>query len=696
MFANPSACCIIGIPDYDSSELFACIERGICISVLRLLTRPAATTKSFVVSAAKGGLITKWAHFAKTLSHSRRNPSKVSRDTGAVLSTSNPGYHAACTHSELDSQQPFTVQGNGWVHSPTYFNRMPSPMRDPQSYLVNLSVGRFFPSVSMIRNILWLTLAAFLSSVATGADNEQTAPHRGVLELQFRAGAKVEDPYFDTYFHVTFVRPDGSHVTTDGFYDGDQMFRVRAYCDTLGVWKWSTSSSVEGLDGQRGTFQVVQSSLPGKLSKHPDDSRQLVYDNGKWFLHIGDTGYRYVVRDEEHWREYIDQAGRMGATKIRTWFCQSRHNVEALFNPDRSDLNLGYWQEIDRRIAYALRRHPHVMLQLILFGEDTEELKRYAAGDRMSRLMVRYAQARFSAYPNILWCLSNDREIVSKNKPLTGRRIRGETIDGLGKEMATREPWGTLFTNHQSRFTGYSFVDASWSDIITLEDLDQVSGELILKYRKLGDDPIVLDADRYEQYRAPRNPRYFFRRLMWSSLFSGGSATYGGLRTYEPLEYIPTRKSQVKNSEGRGLHGYYDAVRHGWLKRGGDDFVYIHKFFTDAGLTLVGMQPADETAGGDSTKCKCIQGNGVYLVYLANPDGADPGTDAPSGHAPTVTLQLPDHPFSVKWFNPTSGVWTKGEAAGGVHCSFNAPSSGDWVLLLSQTDLQNEDRHPSR
>ncbi len=506
--------------------------------------------------------------------------------------------------------------------------------------------------------------------------------HRGVHELEFRCEGDLDNPFFDVDLRVTFVRPDGSQVTVDGFYDGRQTFLARAYCDTLGSWKWSTSSNVERLGGQSGTFQVVPSSLPGKLRKHPDDPRQLVYDNGKWFLHIGDTGYRYVVRDEKRWREYIDQAAQMGATKIRTWFSQSRHNVEALFNSDRSGLDVGYWQEMDRRIAYAFRRHPHVMLQLIPFGEDTDELKRYGAGDRMSRLVPRYAQARFSAYPNVLWCISNDREIVSKNKPLTGRRIRNETINQIGLAMAKQEPWGTLLTNHQSRFKGYSFVDSSWSDIITLEDLDQVSGDLILKYRKLGEDSIVLDEDRYEQYRAPRNPRYFFRRLMWASLFSGGSATYGGLRSYEGSDYVPTKKNEMVNADGRGVYGYFDAVRQGQLKGGGDDFVHIHKFFADAQLTLVGMTPADGIAGRDSTQWKCLKGDGVYLVYLANPDGTIPETDAASDQPPKVVLELPEQKYSVKWFHPMTGEWTDGPDGGGRNLSLEAPSGGDWVAVL--------------
>ncbi len=515
---------------------------------------------------------------------------------------------------------------------------------------------------------------------ATGV--KATALHHGMYEIVLATVDSVGNPYFDAQIQVAFQRPDGTKTIVDGFYDGNRVFRAKAYCDTIGRWQWSSISNRPSLDERNGEFQVVASSLPGKLRQHPDDSRQFAYDNGEWFLHLGDTGYRYVARDEPHWREYIDQAAKMGATKIRTWFCQSRHGVEGLFDRDRGELDLACWQEIDRRIAYAFEHHPNVILQLIPFGEDTEELKRYANGDRASTMAIRYAQARFSAYPNILWCISNDREIVKSNRPLKGRQIRAETIDRIGRDMARREPWKTLITNHQSRFKGYSFVDASWSDIITLEDLDQTSGKLIAEYRSQGDDPIVLDEDRYEQYRAAEHPRYFFRRLMWASLLSGGSATYGGLRTYEPREYVATKPNEMKDIESRGVSGYYDAVRDGRLKGGADDFVHFHQFFADANLTLVGMTPDDAIVGGDSAKWKCTHNDKVFVVYLANPSGSSPESDQTAIEPPSVTVQLADGKFAVKWFHPRTGQWTDGDASGGGNRSFLAPGSGDWVLLL--------------
>lgn len=500
---------------------------------------------------------------------------------------------------------------------------------------------------------------------------------RGVHEITITRAALSGSPYFENRLTVAFRRPDGSLVSVDAFYDGEGLWRARAYCDQVGSWQWQSRSRVARLQDASGGFEVVPSDLPGKLRRHPQDSFQFARDDGSWFLHLGDTGYRYVVASEPHWQAYVDQAAEAGFTKIRTWFAQARSTVEVLVTPDRKALNLDYWQEIDRRLRYALERHPGVVFQLMPYAEDTAEIRRYAAGDAMAQLIGRAAQARWSAFPNIYWTISNDREIV-KQGPLTGRKVLHATIDRMGRDFAAREPWGTLLTNHQARFTGYAFVEAPWSDIITLEDLDQVHGKVILDYRVRGTDPIVNDEDRYELYRDAGNHRFFFRRLMWGSLLSGGHASYGGLRTYEVYDGGPTR----------GVQGYYDANRRGVLSQGAHDFNHIHSFFREAGLTLVGLRPDDALVGGDPLRAKCARNEETAIVYLANPTGDTPEIDNPGTQIPSVTMTLPEGNFAVDWFNPRTGAWTQGKPVqGGQAQKLTAPDpqrarAGDWVLLM--------------
>ena len=521
-----------------------------------------------------------------------------------------------------------------------------------------------------IRILLLFTIIIGLYSDDFCFGESTTYPHRGFFEMSLETGGLNLNPYTEVVFEVVFKRPDGSKVNVDGFYDGNGIFKARAYCDMIGRWRWNSSSNIKDLNEKSGEFEVKPSSLKGKLRLHEKDRRQFAYDNGQWFLHIGDTGYRYVTQTEPKWREYIDQAARAGFAKIRTWFCQGRSDVQVLFSNERKELNLSHWQEIDRRLKYAFEKYPHIIFELIPYGEDTEELRRYAEDDEGAKLIARYAQARFSALPNIYWCISNDREIVKEGK-LTGRKVLWKTIDKIGKDIAERKPWGTLITNHQSRWKGYDFVDAEWSDIITLEDLDQVEGKIFKEYYDISQVPMVLDEDRYEHWRNPKHDRYYFRRLMWASLLSGGHATYGGLKTYEPYD-----------GNTAGVQGYFDAIAKGKLEHGADDFVHIHKFFKDADLTLVNFKPNDAIVGNDPARFKCIHDDKTYIVYLANPDNSKPGQANVSQEIANVLIQLPEDSFTIKWFNPRNGRWTNEKSVSGGKQRLTAPAGGDWILLL--------------
>ncbi len=546
----------------------------------------------------------------------------------------------------------------------------------------------------------FLTLLIFLltnfavaqSSSPVHISHGHQAYQRGVYEIALNASPVEQNPYYDITLKVTFTRPDGSEVTVDGFYDGGISYRARAYCDTEGEWQWRSTSNNQGLNNRQGTFTVRSSDFRGKLRIHPDDPYQFAYDNGAWFLHIGDTGYRYVVPTEPHWKAYIDQAAEMGATKVRTWFAMSRGEINELLMPNGRDLSLFVWKEIESRLRYALENHPQIIFQLMPHAEDTEMIRRYGEGDEASRMIARYAQARWSALPNVQWAMTNDRKIMADTvATISGREVYHRTIRRMGQDYHDREPWGTLITNHQARFTGYDFASEPWSDIVTLESLDEVAGSLILEYRPKAKQPAVIDEDRYELYRPPAHPRYFFRRLMWASLFSGGHATYGGLKTYDPYlgaEFQGPEKNvllryQPHQGRDKGVTGYFDANRAGILFQGGHDFRHIHQFFQESGLTLVGMQPDDALVNGDSLRYKCIRDDANYLVYLANPSGNTPQNDYPKNEAPTVAMKLPSGRLSVQWFDPDTGTWVyASDVNGNDELSLTAPAEGDWILWL--------------
>lgn len=530
-------------------------------------------------------------------------------------------------------------------------------------------MSNFIPRHAVFALLLVCGLAATITPQVSASErfvtNGATVDQRGCYEVLLHMSESVANPFIDVTFTIAFTRPNGSSVNVPGFHDGGTSFRARAYCDQVGTWTWRSSSNRTSLNGRTGSFSVRTATNPGKLRLHPQDRRQFAYDDGSWFLHLGDTGYRYVNPNEPRWQAYIDQAAQMGATKVRTWFNTSRHGVEGLFQSDRSKLTVSIWQEMDRRIRYALEHHPRLNLQLIPYGEDSPEIERYNAGDVNSKRFGAYAQARFSALPNVSWCLTNDRNMGIAT-------LRGG-VEKMCTDFKSRELWGTLITNHQIRSSGYAFVNAAWSDIITLETLDEVSGAAIASFRSQGTDPVVLDEDRYETYRPPHHRRYFFRRMVWASLVAGGHATYGGTNSWEAYDGGPLK----------GVRGYFDACADGTLKNGAHDFPRAQQFFTSQSLNLVGMVPNNALIGGSRARQQAMSNSTTILIYLANPSGTTPETDNESTSTPSVTVALPSGTWSLLWYDPQAGGQGErvyADRSGTV--TVNPPGPGDWLLLM--------------
>ena len=506
------------------------------------------------------------------------------------------------------------------------------------------------------------------------SDTEKAA-HRGTYEVSINITEEIVDPYLDAHFEVSFTRPDGTTVTVDSFYDGDETYKARAYCDQIGDWSWSLLDNESEV--KSGTFEVHPSPLPGKLRVHPADPRRLCYDDGSWFLHIGDTGYRYPTDTENGWQTYLDDAVAAGVTKIRTWFSTSRHGIEGVFengNRESGRLALDWWQEMDRRYRYALETYPHVQFQIIPYGEDGEALRAYPE-DELVQQVGAEVQARLSAFPNVYWCIANDVKVVDgavdPEIVEAGARaqegVSYDTIDLIGRDFAAREPWETLLTSHQLRQTGFSFRGEPWPDIITLHDLDQGAGERVSEYVHKGNAPVVLDEDRYEHYREPDDPAYFFRRLFWANLLAGGHPTYGGNRTYE-----------LYDGERQGMRGYVESDLIGL-----DHARWIHSFFANIDGSLVGMRP-DQGLVEHATDIICAHDTSRYLLYLANPDRDEVKHASVSEDPATASITISPGRYSVRWFNPRTGEWVDGKDTAGGLVELAAPGGHDWVVLLEQ------------
>jgi hypothetical protein len=447
---------------------------------------------------------------------------------------------------------------------------------------------------------------------------------------------------------ITPVTGQGQQVWVDAFFDGlSRVMKVRVYCGVVGTYKGTTQGGFEY------RFQVMRPGddkfSPGKLGHHVLDSRQFMFDSGRWFLHLGDTGYRFLIASEPKWQAYIDQAATVQrATKIRAWLASGRHSVREAVNAKGTALAPTFWNVMEQRLLYAWSKYPFVQIQVILYGEDGSAVAAAASSAASIWMYLsRYAQARFSSFPNVQWCVVND---VTLPGP----------VAALGAAIKAREPWDTLITSHQRRGTGYTFASHPWSSIVTLQTLDALSGKEIAAYRRVSNAPVVLEEDRYESYKAPPAPVLpsdWFRRFVWSALVAGGHPTYGGIQTW-----LPFRPCSRGTLPCTGVQGYKDMVATGALKDGARDFRHVHTFFAMGPLkSFVGLLPSACPAG--SVASLCTGSSNAVVMYLTSP---------------LSKVVLPPSQWTFRVFHPSKGMFFSwGQAAASVNrtTTLQCPSS---------------------
>ncbi len=470
---------------------------------------------------------------------------------------------------------------------------------------------------------------------------------------------------------VAYTLPRGAIKKTRGFTTGDGFMKARCYINEEGTWAWE-AKNLEGRCLETGTFTATGPALPGKLRISERDPRQLRYDNGKWYLNFCDNAFRFLSVKETRWRAYIDQAAQAGFNRVRTWLFPS---TDALFQRDRKRLNLAVWEEMDERLCYALQRHPEIQFELIVFGPDTEEVKRFGEGDLSSHSAIRYAIERFAPLPNVHWCIASD---LNEDDP----EIKG-ALQRAGEVLTGNDPWSSLITACGQRFDAPTFLEEKWLSFQSLSSLGEVTGARAIEARASEKKPVAISQDRGEQEFAPRFPRYYFRRLFWGILLSGGLPSYSGLISSETFD-----------RNRRGIEGYYDACNSGRLRFGAHDLLQIKKFFGDTEISLESWTPNDRISGSKPLLAKsAISGDeSECIAYVANPESfAGHRPDGYEGHYSdessdtsetftTVTLELPFSSGVIKWYNPRSGEW-KGEAEiTKSSTTLLTPEPGDWVV----------------
>jgi Domain of unknown function (DUF5060)/Protein of unknown function (DUF4038) len=366
----------------------------------------------------------------------------------------------------------------------------------------------------------------------------------GTQEVVLRSNHVYPNPFKQVEFQCRF-KSTGQVLLVDGFYDGGQTWKVRLMPESRGQWTFETVSNDPELNGKTGSFEVVE---PGWRNHGPVRARgyHFSYADGTPYFLLGTTAYAWLnegPRAERNWLKTLSEAP---FNKVRFMlFPFPSGKGEGKQYPFRQTSPGKF--DIERFQPEYFQHYEEGIRDLQMLGIEADIIL-YMPYDRVTGLMsmdidhdralLKYVVARFSAFRNVWWTLTNEFDLFPVQKDW---RQLGELVEksDSSKHLRGIHNCCTAFYDNSQAWITHVILQN-----ITLQRLAATPRNdswLELDARKIG-KPVVTDEYGYEG-NFPFTWGSFGPReiteMHWSITMAGAYGSHGESYTYaEPGEFI--------------------------------------------------------------------------------------------------------------------------------------------------------------
>jgi hypothetical protein len=293
--------------------------------------------------------------------------------------------------------------------------------------------------------------------------------------------------------------------------------------------------------------------------------------------------------------------------------------------------------------------------------------------------LLRNLVARFAAYPQLLWLITNDAHYGPK---FPNNNALARTV---GDYLQKHDPWQHPRSTGHARRIPFFFGNEDWATYIHIEHAHDLGAQQYGQYHDFA-KPAFLGEDRYEQDHGPRldptHMQYWQRRLFWAWLLSGGSANYGG-RWWVVHPYSETGQRATAFHKRPGVTFAAPLT-------GLDSVRAIRDYFDVRAIDLGAFEPdqtlVEDAAGGTDAAAPRLLRRGRDEILVYHPHAIRDEQQAQLNTATTARLRLDlrslvGH-FTVEWYRCEDGQSKSGgELVGGDWRELSAPWSGADVVL---------------
>jgi hypothetical protein len=228
------------------------------------------------------------------------------------------------------------------------------------------------------------------------------------------------NPFTDVRFAVRFAYKHRT-VTVEGFYDGEETFRVRFMPDALGEWRYETLSSLPALHGKTGTFTCVEAEPGAHGPVRVHDTYHFAYADGTPYHPFGTTCYAWTHQGDTLEDQTLETLQNSPFNKLRMCVFPKDYDFNKNepplypFEPgaeggwDYTRFHPAFFRHLEARIGQL--RDLGIEADLILF--HPYDRWGYAdMGAQNDDRYLRYVVARLAAYRNVWWSLANEWDLL--------------------------------------------------------------------------------------------------------------------------------------------------------------------------------------------------------------------------------------------------------------------------------------------
>jgi len=520
-----------------------------------------------------------------------------------------------------------------------------------------------------------------------------------LLELSFQTKRRYENPFADIDLTAKFQSPSGNIFSIPGFYDGDNIWKIRFAPMEPGEWQYTVETSIPDNDlAQFGRFTVLEKEKTGFLRTCPGKYWGFEYNRGEPCFLLGDTVYNlfgaaYCNIDVY---PFLKRRAEQGFNLIRVRLPVSPFHPPLGYNvwqtrscwpwsgspqkPCFDIFNLDYFRTVDSVVRMVDKLGMGLEMIMQAWGFEYPFNARNVFVAEWEEMWVRYLIARYDAFCSVyIWNLMNEYEYYPNGDwhydPTADRwAIRmARWVKSIachhhpiavhnGPEMPPfaerfkRDPKAVdiiLFQYWGTRDKDDAWLAAGIEDQIK-KSLEGWSGSAIFAeygYERNPELPLFVPIHEYLDIDHTR-------RGAWRGAFCGLCIIHGFENTWGP--YMIMDKDQPGVSQ----------------------LVYLKRFFTEI-VPFQYLRPSPDLIIEKKEEYQL----GHRPLALSSEDKKWIAVYLPVGGE--VSLNIKDiQKYWVRWFNPRTGKLTPAESRMVKGASvFSSEISGegrpsDWVLLL--------------